>query len=105
MLGGDEFTRVPSIAHIRAEVDGSRVAVLGQLFPLLLAGGGLPQGVVIGQSNSNGGESSSEPVKIPNLIGTIMHTLFDVGKLRVTRGVSREVLAMSDYAPIRGLNG
>ncbi|HVL12105.1 MAG TPA: DUF1501 domain-containing protein, partial [Gemmata sp.] len=77
----------------------------GNLGPLLLAGGGLPQGVVIGQSNSNGGEPSSEPVKIPNLIGTIMHSLFDVGKLRVTRGVSREVLAMSDYAPIRGLNG
>jgi hypothetical protein len=77
----------------------------GNLGPLLLAGGGLPQGVVIGKSSSNGGEPATEPVKIPNLIGTIMHTLFDVGKLRVTRGASREVLAMSDYAPIRGLNG
>jgi hypothetical protein len=77
----------------------------GNLGPLLLAGGGLPEGVVIGKSSSNGGEPATEPVKIANLIGTIMHTLFDVGKLRVTRGASREVLAMSDYAPIRGLNG
>lgn len=77
----------------------------GNLGPLLLAGGGLPAGVVIGQSNANGGEPSSEPVRIPNLIGTILHTLFDVGKLRVTRGVSREVLQMADYAPIRGLIG
>jgi uncharacterized protein (DUF1501 family) len=77
----------------------------GNLGPLLLAGGGLPAGAVIGQSNANGGEPSSEPIRIPNLIGTILHTLFDVGQLRVTRGVSREVLQMADYAPIRGLHG
>ncbi len=77
----------------------------GNLGPLLLAGGGLPQGAVIGKSSANGGEPNSEPVRVPNVIGTIMHTLFDVGKLRVTRGVSRELLAMSEYAPIRGLNG
>jgi hypothetical protein len=76
----------------------------GNLGPLLLAGGGLPQGAVIGQSSSNGGEPNSEPVRITNLIGTIMHTMFDVGKLRVTRGVSREVIQMADYAPIRGLH-
>ncbi|MCI0699891.1 MAG: DUF1501 domain-containing protein [Planctomycetia bacterium] len=76
----------------------------GNLGPLLLAGGGLPQGAVIGRSSSNGGEPNTEPVRIPNLIGTIMHTLFDVGKLRVTRGVSREVIQMADYTPIRGLH-
>jgi hypothetical protein len=77
----------------------------GNLGPLLLAGGGLPQGVVIGKSSANGGEPNSDPVRISNLIGTIMHTLFDVGKLRITRGVSRELLAMADYAPIGGLHG
>lgn len=40
-----------------------------------------------------------------NLIGTVMHTLFDVGRLRVSRGVSREVLQMSEYAPIPGMHG
>jgi hypothetical protein len=77
----------------------------GNLGPLLLAGGGLPGGTVIGKSSANGGEPNSEPVRIPNLIGTIMHTLFDVGKLRITRGVSRELLQMADYSPIRGLTG
>ena len=77
----------------------------GNLGPLLLAGGGLPGGTVIGKSSANGGEPNSDPVRIPNLIGTIMHALFDVGKLRIIRGVSRELLAMADYAPIRGLNG
>ena len=73
--------------------------------PLLLAGGGLPMGQVIGQSTRNAGEPATEPVRNKNLIGTIMHTLFDVGKLRVTRGVGREVLTLADYDPIPGLHG
>ena len=77
----------------------------GNLGPLLLAGGGLPEGVVIGKSSANGGDPNSDPVRVPNLIGTIMHTLFDVGKLRIARGVSRELLTMSEYTPIRGLHG
>jgi Protein of unknown function (DUF1501) len=77
----------------------------GNLGPLLLAGGGLPMGQVIGKTSANGGEPATEPVRIPNLIGTIMHTLFDTGKLRITRGVSREVMQMADYTPIRGLHG
>ena len=76
----------------------------GNLAPLLLAGGGLKTGQVIGRSSSNGGEPNSEPVRMTNLIGTVMHTLFDVGRLRVTRGVSREVLQLSEYAPIPGLH-
>jgi hypothetical protein len=77
----------------------------GNLGPLLLAGGGLPGGAAVGKSSANGGEPNSDPVRIPNLIGTILHTLLDVGKLRITRGVSRELLAMTDYTPIRGLTG
>jgi hypothetical protein len=77
----------------------------GNLGPLLLAGGGLPGGAVIGRSSANGGDPATEPVRVTNLIGTVMHTLFDTGKLRVTRGASRELLQMADYAPIPGLNG
>ena len=77
----------------------------GGLAPLLLAGGGLPMGQVIGQSSRNAGEPNSEPVRMKNLIGTIMHTLFDVGKLRITRGVGREGLQLADYEPIPGLHG
>ncbi len=76
----------------------------GNLAPLLLAGGGLKMGQVIGQSSRNAGEPNSEPVRIKNLIATVLHTLFDVGKLRVVRGASRELLAMSDADPIPGLH-
>jgi hypothetical protein len=77
----------------------------GNLGPLLLAGGGLKVGQVVGRSDRTGGEPNSDPVRITNLIGTVMHTLFDTGKLRVTRGVSRELLQLADHAPIPGLHG
>ncbi len=75
----------------------------GNLGPLLLAGGGLKMGQVIGQSARNGGEPNSEPVRIKNLIGTVMNTLFDTGKIRVQRGMPREILQMSEWDPIPGL--
>jgi len=77
----------------------------GQLAPLLLAGGGLKMGQVIGQSSRNAGEPSSQPVKNKHLISSVMHTLFDVGRLRVTRGVSREMLQLTEHEPIPGLHG
>jgi len=76
----------------------------GELAPLLLTGGGLKMGQVIGQSDRDGGRAKSEPIRIKNLISTIMHTLFDVGKLRVTRSASRELLQMCDAAPIKELH-
>jgi hypothetical protein len=77
----------------------------GELAPLLLYGGGLKMGQVIGQSDRDGGRPKSEPVRIKNLVSSVMHTLFDVGKLRVTRNVSRELLGMVDAEPIPGLHG
>ena len=44
-------------------------------------------------------------VRIKNLIGTVMHTLFEVGKLRVVRGVGRELLQLAEHEPIPGLHG
>jgi hypothetical protein len=76
----------------------------GNLGPLLLAGGGLRMGQVIGQSNREAGEPQSDPVRIPNLIATILHTLFDVGELRLVPGVPREVAqTMTGWEPIPGL--
>ena len=77
----------------------------GNLGPLLLAGGGLPGGAVIGRSSANGGDPATDPVRIPHLIGTVMHTLFDVGQLRLVRGAGRELLRMASYDPIPGLHG
>jgi hypothetical protein len=76
----------------------------GNLGPLLLAGGGLNAGRVVGQSNRDGGEPASEPVRIPNLLATLLHTLFDVGTLRIVPGVPREIgQVMTAWEPIPGL--
>lgn len=63
----------------------------GGLAPLLVAGGGYPGGVVIGQSSRDVGEPASSPVTIPSLVSTILHNVFDVGALRLASGVPREI--------------
>ncbi len=78
----------------------------GNLAPLLVAGGGLRMGQVIGRSSRNGGEPATTPVRIPNLIATILHTLFDVGQLRLVPGLPRDIAqAMTSWAPIPTLVG
>jgi uncharacterized protein (DUF1501 family) len=76
----------------------------GNLGPLLLYGGGLKMGRVIGSSSRHAAEPRSDPVRIPNLLATILHTLFDVGELRLVPGVPREVAqTMTAWEPIPGL--
>lgn len=71
--------------------------------PLLLAGGGLKMGQVIGQTTRDGGAPQSEPQGISNLLATIGHTLFDVGALRIARGMPSEVIkAVGSADPIPG---
>lgn len=73
----------------------------GNLAPLLLSGGGLKMGQVIGQSTRDAGEPLTDRVTNRNLIATIYQTLFDVGQLRITRGVPNEVLqAINNWEPI-----
>jgi uncharacterized protein (DUF1501 family) len=59
-----------------------------RLAPLLLHGGGLRGGRVIGQSTRDGGESASENLTPKHLISTILHTVFDVGQLRLVPALS-----------------
>jgi hypothetical protein len=76
----------------------------GNLAPLLLYGGGLPKGQVIGQSTRDGGEPLTEPVRIKNLLGTILHTLLNTGEVRVARDVPGEInRLLSEAEPIAGL--
>lgn len=77
----------------------------GNLGPLLLYGGGLKMGQVIGRSDRNAGGPNSDPVRIPHVIGTILHTLFDTGELRIVPGVPREIATLSGWEPIPGLHG
>jgi hypothetical protein len=76
----------------------------GNLGPLVLAGGGLPMGQVIGRSTANGGEPATDPVRMRNLIGTIMHTLFDVGELRLRPDATSAVAKLiTESEPIKQL--
>ncbi len=63
----------------------------GNLAPLMLSGGGLQMGKVVGQSTRDAGEPLTEPVKIPNLVSTVLHSLIDVSELRLARGVPSDV--------------
>ncbi|MFN4260262.1 MAG: DUF1501 domain-containing protein [Gemmataceae bacterium] len=54
-----------------------------RLCPLVFAGGGLRHGQVIGDSDRRGGEPASQPITIADLHATILHTLFDVGQMRL----------------------
>jgi uncharacterized protein (DUF1501 family) len=76
----------------------------GNLGPLLLHGGGLKMGRVIGSSARDGGTPASDPVTLRNLIATIMHTLFDIGEVRLLPGISGEVSrVITEGEPIRQL--
>jgi hypothetical protein len=76
----------------------------GNLGPLFLAGGGLPMGQVIGRSTANGGEPADNPVTMRQLIGTIFHTLLDVGELRLRRDVTGDVAkVITESEPIKRL--
>ena len=51
-------------------------------------------GQVIGQSDRQGGRPATEPYDPTHLMATVMHALFDVATLRVTRNVPREILTL-----------
>lgn len=63
-----------------------------KICPLVFAGGGLKHGQVVGNSDRRGGEPATEPVAIADLHATILHTLFDVGRMRTEVGVPATVL-------------
>jgi uncharacterized protein (DUF1501 family) len=64
------------------------------LCTLALFGGGLKTGQVIGKSDRNNGVPASDPISTPNLLATVMHFLFDVGTLRVARGLPANLIKL-----------
>jgi hypothetical protein len=71
------------------------------LCTLALFGGGLRMGQVIGQSDRQNRAPATTPIGLGNLLATVMHTLFDVGTLRVTRGLpSNLVRLIEENRPI-----
>ena len=76
----------------------------GNLGPLLLSGGGLRPGQVIGRSTRDAAAPQSEPITSRHLLATILHTLFDVGQLRLVPNLPREFAQdMASYEGIPGL--
>jgi len=68
----------------------------GELTPLLLFGGGWKMGQVIGQSDRHAARPTTEPYRPEHLVSTLMHTLFDVGTLRLQPEVPREIIRLTE---------
>ena len=73
----------------------------GNLCTLAFAGGGLPMGQVIGRSDRRASVPASDPVSSANVLATIMHTLLDIGELRITSGIPTDIVsALTENTPI-----
>jgi len=97
LVTGD-FGRTPSINR-----NGGRDH-WASLCTLAFAGGGLNLGQTIGQSDRQNRAPATTPYNASNLLSTLMHFLFDVGTLRVTRGVpSTIVRTIEENRPIAEL--
>jgi hypothetical protein len=62
----------------------------GGLTPLVFAGG-IKTGQVIGRSDSLGSRPSTKPYTPANLFSTVLHWLFDNGKLRLRPDLNRDI--------------
>ncbi len=76
----------------------------GNLTPLLLFGGGLRMGQVIGRSSRDAGTPATQPLTRRHLVATVMHSLLDVGQIRIRRDIPAEVSQLiAEGEPIPGL--
>ncbi|MCY2967163.1 MAG: DUF1501 domain-containing protein, partial [Planctomycetota bacterium] len=74
------------------------------LSTLAFAGGGLKMGQVIGRSAPKADVPASTAVTLDQLMATVVHALFDVGRLRLQPGVPREIArTLEQSEPIREL--
>ncbi len=75
----------------------------GRLAPLMIYGGGVTHGQVIGQSSKDGGEPITSAWKNENLVSTMLHNLFDLGKVRLESGLPAELVRFATNGiPIAG---
>lgn len=74
-----------------------------RLAPLMVYGGGTTKGQVIGQSTRDGGEPTGDNLDPTNLVSTILHTMFDIGQLRLVPSVPQEIMRLAAAPPISGL--
>jgi hypothetical protein len=73
------------------------------LTTLLLSGGGLKMGQVIGQSDRLAAQPTSERYTPKHLMATIMHTLLDLGEVRLRAGLGKVGKVLTEGEPIPAL--
>jgi hypothetical protein len=73
------------------------------LTTLAFAGGGLRMGQVIGRSDRIASSPATERYGPAHLLATVMHSLLDVGEVRVQRELGRVANVISEGQPIPGL--
>jgi hypothetical protein len=98
VLTGD-FGRTPKINNRGGRDHWANLCTLAFWASGLKTGGQL-----IGKSDRQNAKPDSKPYSTPNLLSTVMHHLFDVGVLRVTRSApSTLVKLIDDHKPIEEL--
>jgi len=76
----------------------------GELTPLLVAGGGLKMGQVVGQSDRYASRAVGDAYRPQHLLGTIMHSLFNIGRLRLELQLPTEIIRAAEQSdPIEPL--
>lgn len=94
-----EFGRTPKIAA----KGGGRDHWPG-ICPLVFAGGGLRMGQVVGESTAKAEEPKTDPIRMPDMLATLLHAQYDLGEVRVQRGLPKEMLDLiGSGQPIREL--
>ncbi len=75
-----------------------------RLSTLAFAGGGLRMGQVIGRSTAKAEEPQSDPVTPDQVLGTVLHVLFDLAAVREQADVPRTIVSLMQRSqPIREL--
>ena len=94
VLTGD-FGRTPTINKKGGRDHWAKLGTLA------FAGGGLPMGQVIGRADRRNGEPADNPISPNMMMGTILHTLFDFGKMRIAQGIPTDIVKrVEDAHPI-----
>ncbi|MCE9532671.1 MAG: DUF1501 domain-containing protein [Planctomycetes bacterium] len=86
----------------RRNKDGGRDHY-ANLTSLALAGGGIKTGQVIGQSDRMASQPSTERYTPKHLLATIMHSLLDIGEVRLRPGLGKVGTILTENEPIPGI--
>ena len=87
VLTGD-FGRTPKINSRGGRDHWTRLCTLA------FFGGGIGRGQIVGSSDRTNSAPAGSSVRTGNLLATVMHTLFDIGQLRLDSRVSSELLTV-----------